>query len=353
MRVLAVTHSLGANGAAWCLCRVLVAIKAAGGTADVLYSGNELLAQYLRDHGVGILEQAQASDYDVAVVNTLIDHQRVLQLAPVMPVLFWVHEGSSTVQNGLAQAPGWMQAFRQSSRLVFDTAWQAESVFKSFLEGVPAHRILQVAPAGNSAAQTDVGPRPAEGGRRIVALGSVYPRKRPFDLVQAVMRMGDALAHCTLVGNLDHVQLNGQAMLDTIAQNPQRFTLAGEVTDAQKQQHLQQSDVFCSASGDETFGMAQMEAAALGLPLALSDLPCYAGIWQHGVNALLSPVGAVDCLSWNLVALTQDAALAARLGQAAQATAARFGTERFLRQMSDALVQTIQDPLPRPVSNPS
>ena len=80
----------------------------------------------------------------------------------------------------------------------------------------------------------------------------------------------------------------------------------------------------------------------LGLALALSDLPCYAGVWKHGVHALMAPVGAVDCLAWNLRALTQDPALAARLGRAAQETARQFTLERFVRGMSAALVGAAQ-----------
>lgn len=344
MRVLAVTHSLGANGAAWCLARLLVAVKASGGTADVMYSGNEMLVPYLRDHGVGIITQAQTSDYDVAVVNTLIDHARVLQLAPALPVVFWVHEGVITRNNMVGSAVEWMQAFKACTRLVFDTGAQPEQMFKSFLDGVDTHRIQVVAPTPNVAADLATLPPKNYGGNRIVSVGSVYPRKRPADLVAAVIRMGDSERHCTLVGSVEHIALNGSAMRTALQDNPQLFTVTGEVSDAQKLQHLLAADVFCSASGDETFGMAQVEAASLGLPLALSDLPCYAGIWEHGVNALLAPVGAVDVLSWNLLALTRDPVLAQRLGQAAQKTAARFTQERFLRAMSDVLVQAIQDP---------
>jgi hypothetical protein len=197
MRVLAVTHSLGANGAALCLCRVLIAIKAAGGSADVVYSGKELLADYLRDHGVGIIDHAQTRQYDVALVNTLIDHQRVGQLAPALPVVFWIHEGSSTRDNALDAAPGWMQAFRLSSRLVFQTAWQPQTVFKSFLDSVAPHRVLLVAPSGNVQPEACDEARGVRTGRRILALGSVYPRKRPVDLVAAVLRMGDPQTHCT------------------------------------------------------------------------------------------------------------------------------------------------------------
>lgn len=343
MRVLAVTHSLGSNGAAWCLARLLVAVKESGGAADVVYSGNELLVPYLRDHGVGIITQAQTGSYDVAVVNTLLDHERVLQLSPALPVVFWVHEGVLTRDNLLGSATAWMQAFRASARLVFDTASQPEQVFKSFLDGVDDHRIQVVAPSPNITPGNALRQDRNYAGHQIVSVGSVYPRKRPADLVAAVLRMGDSERHCTLVGSVEHLALNGLEMQTALQHNPQLFTVTGEVTDAQKLQYLQAAQVFCSASGDETFGMAQVEAASLGLPLALSDLPCYQGIWQHGVNALLAPVGAVEVLCWNLLALTRDPALAQRLGQAAQKTSERFTQERFLRAMSDVLIQAAQD----------
>ena len=161
------------------------------------------------------------------------------------------------------------------------------------------------------------------------------------------MRMADPEAHCTIVGSLDWINTNGQSMQETIAKNPHLYTLAGEVKDERKFQYLRDAHVFCSASGDETFGIAAIEAASMGLPLALSDLPCYEGIWKHGMNALLAPVGAIDCISWNLKALTQDRNLASRLAHAAMQTSARFTLDRFLNAMSDALSQAIQDPIRR------
>ena len=342
MKVLAVTHSLGANGAALCLYRALLAIKSAGGAADVVCSGSDFLVQSLRDHGVGVLDHAGVADYDLALVNTLIDSHQVAQLAPTLPVVFWVHEGAITRDSSMSFAAEWQKAFNLASRLVFDTPYQSETVFKSLLEGVEPHRIVHVSPgvALPSAA-------PASGaldGKRIVSVGSVYPRKRPTDLVAAMLRMGDPQAHCTLIGNLDHLQLNGPPMLQAIERYAGMFTLTGEVSDQDKLQHLRNANVFCSASGDETFGMSALEAASLGLPLALSDLPCYQGIWRHGHNALLSPVGAVDCLSWNLSALIHDRELAQRIGQAAQRTAKRYTLERFEHAIRDVLLQAIEDP---------
>jgi hypothetical protein len=44
-------------------------------------------------------------------------------------------------------------------------------------------------------------------------------------------------------------------------------------------------------SDDDSLGIAPIEAVSYGVPVILSDMPCCAGIWRHGVNALLYPVG--------------------------------------------------------------
>lgn len=346
MRVLAVTHSLGSNGAALCLARLLIAVKAAGGTADVVSDDRDgFWVPWLRDHGVGVIPQAQTENYDVAIVNTVTDHRWVARLAPALPVVFWVHEGQSVLDHDAVAAADLVQAFLCSSRLVFSSAWQAESVFSPFLGHVAPHRIALVAP-GICLPQANT-PRVAAtlGAKRVLAIGSVYPRKRPADLVAAMVRLADAQAHCTFAGDLEHLSLNGQDMLDALGAPHAPFTLAGQQGQEQLGRFLADAAVYCNPSGDETFGMGAVEAASWSLPLALSDLPCYRGLWVHGVNALLSPVGAVDCLSWNLKALLQDTALAARLGEAARQTALQFTQERFLRGMSDVLVRAIEDRL--------
>ncbi len=345
MRVLAITHSLAANGAAWCLCRLVVALRAQGAVVDVLYEGNQRLAAYLRDHGVGIVASANTEGYDVALVNTLLDHRSVIEIAPALPVVFWLHEGVAMVDNDCASAPGWMQAFRLSSRLVFVTPWQYQTVFASFLHEIERHRIVLVHP-GVSLAEGQggaAGTRPP--GRAIVSVGSLYPRKRPADLVAAVLRLGDASVSCTMVGDTALMHLNGEAMGALIARHAQQFTVTGEVGHEQTLHHLRGADVYCSASGDEAFSLSALEAAAIGLPLAMTELPGHEGVWRHGVNALLAPVGAIDCLSWNLKALLEDRRLADRLALAARQTAARYGLERCVQGMSEVLLAAIRDPV--------
>jgi glycosyltransferase involved in cell wall biosynthesis len=269
------------------------------------------------------------------------DFVRIQELSPFLPVVFWVHEGMSQLQTSSGMAH-WRPAFEACSRIVFQTEWQSQTVYKSFLSQVEPHRICHV-PSGVHWPDHPA-PRTNNGSTRIVFVGGVYPNKRPADLVQAVLRLPDLPMHCTLIGNVEHLALNGQAMQDALANNPHRYTMTGQIAQADLvQQHYQQSHIFCLPSGDECSPRSVFEAAANGLPLALSDLPCHQGIWRHGENALLSPVGAVDCLSWNLRALSQDQPLADRLSRAARATARRFGMEQFLQSMTHTIVQAAQD----------
>lgn len=350
MRVLAITRSLGLNGAALCLYDFLCAIQDMGGRADVLYRGEQPLKQALLERGIGVAEQVARQDYDLALVNTLLDHGRVVEIATALPVLFWVHEGLTLLQTHMHLAPAWTRAFSASSRVVFQTSWQAEQVFKPFLHGVAPHRIEWVAPAVaepiRAAGPVPVSPlRPGWPGQ-ILSVGGIYPRKRPGDLVRCVIelaRQGLDL-HCTLVGSLAWLDQNEAHMLEQLRTHAGLFTLTGELPREQVAARLRQAHVYCSASGDESFSMAVLDAAATGLPLALTDLPGTHDTWLHGINALLAPPGAVDCMAWNLRALLQDRPLAARLGAQAAQTARRFGRDAFLQRMTMVASQAIADP---------
>ena len=85
--------------------------------------------------------------------------------------------------------------------------------------------------------------------------------------------------------------------------------------------------------------IAPIEAALHGLPLVLSDLPCYKGVWQHGANALLHPVGDVDLLKSSIETLFGNENLKSRLKIAAQQTAMRFTEPRTVALMQDVLLE--------------
>lgn len=348
MRVLAITHSLETNGAAYALVRLLVALQRAGASVSVLHTANHSLCEPLRANGVEIVENCHTSSFDVAIVNTLIDHAWVGQLAPHLPVLFWVHEGLSMLA-GLNHHDAWKNAFVQSTRIVFYTPWQREKVFGSLLNGIQEHRFRYVPMA--------VPQRPSEialpvraGNKLVLSIGSVYPRKRPADLVNAVLMNADIGMQCKFLGSYAWAEQFEPELVNAIRQRPDSFALVGESPSTADMlestflnQHMESAGIYASASIDETFGIANLEAAAWGLPPAISNLPCYEGIWKHGINALIHPVGHADCLAWNLRALALDAGLSQRIAYAATCTARRYAMEKFYASMLEVLNECITD----------
>lgn len=100
-------------------------------------------------------------------------------------------------------------------------------------------------------------------------------------------------------------------------------------------------DIFIFPSVEENQGMAILEAAAIGLPILVRDLPAYRGWLQHGENCLKA--ASEDEFLKLLDSLLNDAALRKRLGENALKLArsedvAKFG-ER-LRSLYQRLLYT-------------
>jgi glycosyltransferase involved in cell wall biosynthesis len=101
------------------------------------------------------------------------------------------------------------------------------------------------------------------------------------------------------------------------------------LSDEEVRAWVKSADIFCLPSSSETQGIAVYEAALLAKALVLSDLPCYRGVFVHGREALLFPVGDVDLLAATLEALATRPSLRTRLGSAAARTAAPYTERRF------------------------
>jgi glycosyltransferase involved in cell wall biosynthesis len=104
---------------------------------------------------------------------------------------------------------------------------------------------------------------------------------------------------------------------------------------------LREADLFCLPSQAESQPVSILEAAALGKPPVLSDLPSYRGIWLHDRNCLSVPVADIGGLATALSELLENAELRQRLGAAARATASQFTEAAFLARF-DAMLEAIR-----------
>ncbi|HYL38036.1 MAG TPA: glycosyltransferase family 4 protein, partial [Bryobacteraceae bacterium] len=172
---------------------------------------------------------------------------------------------------------------------------------------------------------------------RVLSIGTIDERKRHSDLIRAVDALGRADIECVIIGPFFWLDDEARRIA---ASDPGRFKIL-QASHDETMAWLRSADLFCLPSAAESQPLSVLEAAALAKPLVLTDLLSYRGIWRHGENCLLFPVGDIAALESALAAVLSDSDLRERLGAAAHATAAQFTEAAFLARF-DAMLSTIE-----------
>jgi glycosyltransferase involved in cell wall biosynthesis len=168
--------------------------------------------------------------------------------------------------------------------------------------------------------------------RLVVATGRLVPYKGFSTLIRALR---DVDATLVIIGE-------GQlkSSLGRLAKRlgvAERVLLKGFMPRDQLKIHLRAARVFAfpSISPAETFGIAQIEAMAAGLPIVNTALPTgVAKVARHGEEAITVPPNDPGALAGAIRQLLGDAALAHRLGQAGSMRArAVYGQDDFVSSM--------------------
>jgi glycosyltransferase involved in cell wall biosynthesis len=144
-----------------------------------------------------------------------------------------------------------------------------------------------------------------------------------------------------LIGDTEHLsRLDGKA-LKALQNHPDLFTLSGYMPRLQALEAVAAADLFCFPSLSESFGLAPLEAASLGVPVALADLGVYRSIgWVSGENCLMFPPGDRKKLAATIESLIKNADLRKRLAENGRALAERYGMEPFLAKISELITGT-------------
>jgi glycosyltransferase involved in cell wall biosynthesis len=260
--------------------------------------------------GVPIVDNV--TEVDLVVANTMMCGAHVGEAGVKCPVIWWIHE-SEIGRDILMRHPQLAAGFKQATQIVFQTEYQ-KKVLGSFLFDSPAE--VQVLPFWNNAiyAGNPAVPAPKQK-KRIVCIGTIEPRKRMEDTIQAVDLFDRQLkeeVECVFIGKY----LAMTPGIRTLAQaHPERYIFLGEQSNEATLAYLASADAFVLASISESQPLTIWEAFELGVPVCLSDLETYRYIGlQHGRNALMHPVGNIEMLSSNLRMLmtskTMNSALA-------------------------------------------
>jgi glycosyltransferase involved in cell wall biosynthesis len=151
-----------------------------------------------------------------------------------------------------------------------------------------------------------------------LALGRITRKKGLVDLVSAVRDVPGL--HAVVVGPDD-----GDGTVDEIQRvrtslrlEDRVHVLARGIWGAEKAQAFADADVFCLPSATENFGIAAAEAAAVGLPVIVSDI-CGVMEYLDPASTRVVPLHDNGALVGALAALTEDAGARASAGAKADA----------------------------------
>ena len=107
--------------------------------------------------------------------------------------------------------------------------------------------------------------------------------------------------------------------------------------------YLAASEIFVSpAVGQESFGIALVEAMAAGVPVVATDIPGYREVVSNGVEGLLVPPRDPEALAAGLIRVLREPELAATLGEAGRERARSFDWPIVVDRLEELYLRAIR-----------
>lgn len=347
MRVILFGVGMDMTGANILACRWGKHLRAQGHEVLLLPYGPATgpLREWTAQAGIQIIEDGEAyvDSRTVAICNTIAAADVVIKASAFGRCIWWIHEAEHGAAR-LGAEPDLRHAFTCASAVIFPAPHLVEDTYRSFLFGQPKEKMVVIANG------VDVTPDPPASGPEpgpltIAAIGRVCSSKRQGDLIRAAAALPDPKIRCEIIGRVIDLDAEARRLVEA---HPDRLVLSGEIPHEETMQRLGQADVLVHPSSHEAFSLTTLEAGMRGKAMVLADLPVYQGIWRHGVNCLMHPVGDLALLSHLIDILARDPALRRRLGLAARATAMHYRSEAMLAQLDrvvDRVVALARAPL--------
>lgn len=349
MKILTITKNYGANGAAAMLRNI-----AKYWTDHLGWSVDAIASSIVSDSDRYLIEQAgmrlldktvDLGTYDVVLINTLIDLQWIEKIPTSIRVVVWAHEGETMLFGVDWSAQQWFNKLSRARMLIFQTPWQTQSVYKSYLWKIPSSRIKIIPNGIFPIDHPETRLREKSTKFKVVSVGSVYPRKRPLDLAKAIINLNKKIAiECDFIGANRNFAALGEGALEIAERHSDILHWLGELNGSSLIKRISEADILCHPSGDESFPLAPLEAALLGLPVILANLECYAHIgWEAEKNCLMFPKGNVSALEVQIERLATDPDLFQRLSVNGKLLAKKMNWDVFCINMTTAIEQSFKN----------
>jgi phosphatidyl-myo-inositol alpha-mannosyltransferase len=180
-------------------------------------------------------------------------------------------------------------------------------------------------------------------GRRIAWAHRLDPQKGFPVAVAAFARVLAEVPDAVLIVAGDGRDREALSLITSAAL--ERVALLGAVPNDRLPEIHAACEVFVSAAtGQESFGIALVEAMAAGLPVVATDIPGYREVVTHGVHGLLVPTRDPEALAAALVRVLTEPGLAERLGEAGRARAREFDWPNVVERLEELYRRAVERP---------
>ncbi len=119
--------------------------------------------------------------------------------------------------------------------------------------------------------------------------------------------------------------------------------LPGLIPKADVPTQLNKSDIFINTTNYESFGVAVMEAAALGLTIVTTDAGELPYMWANGEDALVVPVGDANAMSLAIKRILTEPGLAEKLSRNARQKAEQYDWSAILPLWENLFAEVLEN----------
>ncbi len=297
-----------------------------------------------------VIRGLRAVAYDVAFFNTQVPAAISGRTARRYPYVLCTditpvqYDQMGRFYGHPPDAGGWVARYKHRvNRELFQGAaftlawsdWVKASLIGDY--GVAPDKV-EVLPPGVDLSLWRPGPQRASGRLRVLFVGGDFDRKGGKAILAAFRSLPPGSAELMLVTRTALPPSEGVFAFPDMQPNSRELIAL-----------YQSCDVFVLPSHAEAFGIAAVEASAVGLPVVATAVGGLLDIVADGVTGFHIQSGDTETLARHLRRLADDAELRRRLGQAARQRAeARFDARTNTRRIGTLLYQASQPTGTRP-----
>jgi len=183
-----------------------------------------------------------------------------------------------------------------------------------------------------------------DGKLNILFVGRLESRKGANYLIKAYKQVKEELPNSRLIVVGPGTRLRRKYERQVKRNRLEDVVFVGYVPYAELPRYYKTADIFCSpATGRESFGIALIEAMAVGKPIVASNIDGYASVMTHGAEGLLVPPKDKKALAQALISLMTNESLRQQMGARGRLTAEGYDWKHIAQRVLDYYVKVLSE----------